>query len=321
MAGAGYKLFQTGDVLTAAQVNTYLNEQTVMVFANAAARTSALTSVLAEGMVSYLQDTNAVEVYNGSAWVGVSGTGDVTEVQAGTGISVASGTGPIPVVTSTVATTFDAKGDLVVGTGADTFAKLSVGTNGHNLVADSGETTGLKYQAPTVNTVIDAKGDLLVGTADNTIARLAVGTNDFVLTAASGETTGLKWAAVGGSSYTWTSYTPTVTSSTGTITSSTAAGQYVKIGKLMIASVTVNITNAGTGAGGLRITVPENMVNGNVSGFWSAYGIESSATGKNVSFAGSVSSSATYFQGRFYDFTTCIATNNRIEATFIYEVA
>ena len=149
MAGAGYKLFQTGDVLTAAQVNTYLNEQTVMVFANAAARTSALTSVLAEGMVSYLQDTNAVEVYNGSAWVGVSGAGDVTEVQAGTGISVASGTGPIPVVTNTMATAVDAKGDLIVGTGADTFARLAVGTNGHTLVADSSVSpTGLKWAAP-----------------------------------------------------------------------------------------------------------------------------------------------------------------------------
>ena len=152
MAGAGYKLFQTGDVLTAAQVNTYLNEQTVMVFANAAARTSALTSVLAEGMVSYLQDTNAVEVYNGSAWVGVSGAGDVTEVQAGTGISVASGTGPIPVVTNTMATAVDAKGDLIVGTGADTFARLAVGTNGHTLVADSAETTGLKWAAPSSGT-------------------------------------------------------------------------------------------------------------------------------------------------------------------------
>ena len=147
MAGAGYKLFQTGDVLTAAQVNTYLNEQTVMVFADAAARTAALSGVLAEGMVSYLQDTNAVEVYNGSAWVGVSGAGDVTEVQAGTGISVASGTGPIPVVTNTMATAVDAKGDLIVGTGADTFARLAVGTNGHTLVADSAETTGLKWAA------------------------------------------------------------------------------------------------------------------------------------------------------------------------------
>ena len=74
--------------------------------------------------------------------------GDITEVQAGTGISVASGTGPVPVVTNTVATTFDAKGDLVVGTGADTFAELTVGTNGHTLVADSAETTGLKWAAP-----------------------------------------------------------------------------------------------------------------------------------------------------------------------------
>ena len=74
--------------------------------------------------------------------------GDITEVSAGTGISVASGTGPVPVVTNTVATTFDAKGDLVVGTGADTFAKLTVGTNGYTLVADSVETTGLKWAAP-----------------------------------------------------------------------------------------------------------------------------------------------------------------------------
>lgn len=147
MAGAGYKLFNTGDVLTAAQVNTYLNEQTVMVFASSAARTSALSGVLAEGMMSYLQDTNAVEVYNGTAWVGVSGTGDVTEVQAGTGISVASGTGPVPVVTNSMATTIDAKGDLIVGTGADTFNRLAVGTNNYVLTADSSTSTGLKWAA------------------------------------------------------------------------------------------------------------------------------------------------------------------------------
>jgi len=52
------------------------------------------------------------------------------------------------VVTNTVATAYDAKGDLIVGTGADTFSKLSVGTNGYTLVADSAETTGLKWAAP-----------------------------------------------------------------------------------------------------------------------------------------------------------------------------
>ena len=99
--------------------------------------------------------------------------GDITEVQAGTGISVASGTGPVPVVTNTVATTFDAKGDLVVGTGADTFAKLTVGTNGHTLVADSSTATGLKYvvrqdftgcsvQRTNVSTVLTANATYLV---------------------------------------------------------------------------------------------------------------------------------------------------------------
>lgn len=74
--------------------------------------------------------------------------GDITEVQAGTGISVASGTGPIPVVTNTVATAFDAKGDLVAGTGADTFAKLTVGANNTVLTADSSTATGLKWATP-----------------------------------------------------------------------------------------------------------------------------------------------------------------------------
>jgi hypothetical protein len=91
MAGAGYKLFNTGDVLTAAQVNTYLNEQTVMVFASSAARTSALSGVLAEGMVSYLQDTNAVEVYDGSNWVSIGSSGDITGITTGTDSGLSGG--------------------------------------------------------------------------------------------------------------------------------------------------------------------------------------------------------------------------------------
>jgi hypothetical protein len=81
------------------------------------------------------------------AWIN-NDQGDITEVQAGTGISVASGTGPIPVVTNTVATAFDAKGDLIGGTGADTFAKLTVGANDTVLTADSSTATGLKWAAP-----------------------------------------------------------------------------------------------------------------------------------------------------------------------------
>ena len=107
MAGAGYKLFNTGDVLTAAQVNTYLMQQSVMVFANSAARTTALSGVLAEGMLSYLQDTNAVEKYDGSSW-GAIGAGDIEGVTAGTGLS---GGGTSGTVTLSIATS---QSDLII---------------------------------------------------------------------------------------------------------------------------------------------------------------------------------------------------------------
>jgi len=42
----------------------------------------------------------------------------------------------------------DAKGDLIAGTAADAVGRLAVGTNGQVLVADSGETTGLKWNNP-----------------------------------------------------------------------------------------------------------------------------------------------------------------------------
>ena len=85
MAGAGSKLFTSGSVLTAAQVNTYLMDQAVMRFADEAARTAAFGGVgepvLASGMMSYLIDTASVEVYNGSDWVAIGGGADILQVQ------------------------------------------------------------------------------------------------------------------------------------------------------------------------------------------------------------------------------------------------
>lgn len=67
MAGLGYKIFTAGEVLTAANVNGYLMEQAIMVFADSAARGSAIGTPT-EGMATYLKDTNTLELYDGSSW-------------------------------------------------------------------------------------------------------------------------------------------------------------------------------------------------------------------------------------------------------------
>lgn len=73
MAGEGYRIWTPGEVITADNVQQYLQDQAVQVYADSTARDAALTGYIAEGMVCYLEDTNSVEVYNGSAWVGLGG--------------------------------------------------------------------------------------------------------------------------------------------------------------------------------------------------------------------------------------------------------
>ena len=75
-APLGFKTFNTGDVLSAADTNGYLM-QGIWVFADATARDAAVTSPQ-EGNACYLKDTNEVLTYSGSAWVAVGSGGGIT---------------------------------------------------------------------------------------------------------------------------------------------------------------------------------------------------------------------------------------------------
>jgi len=96
MAGAGFKTFIAGAVLGATELNTYLMQQSIMLFSSASSRSTALTSP-SEGMVSYLTDVDQVQTYNGSVWIPqaysqAAGTADST-----TGTLAADGTTPVTI--------------------------------------------------------------------------------------------------------------------------------------------------------------------------------------------------------------------------------
>jgi len=75
---SGRKTFTAGEVLQAADVNDFLMDQSVMVFAGTAARGSAIPSP-SEGMVTYLEDSDELQVYT-TAW-GPVDTGGLIETK------------------------------------------------------------------------------------------------------------------------------------------------------------------------------------------------------------------------------------------------
>jgi hypothetical protein len=164
MAGLGRKVFTAGEVLTAANVNGYLMDQSVMVFADSAARSSAIGTAT-EGMVTYLSDTNLVYAYDGASWNAVGVESVTLTNSTATAYTVASAdasnylrfTGASAVVTVSTATAFtagqqvqiiDAGGGMTItaGTGV-TFQ--GAGTAGTALTA----TLGAQYEAVAVMAV------------------------------------------------------------------------------------------------------------------------------------------------------------------------
>jgi hypothetical protein len=148
---AGYLTFNTGDVLTAAQVQYNLQNQSIMYFASAAARDAALTAgVVQEGMFAYLADTNTTVFYDGSAWQSF-GTGDVTGLTAGAGITITNASGPVPTIALSTNPTLTSPKEAI-----DLVGAASTGTVNVDVVTSSVKVTTANA---TGNWTLNVRGD------------------------------------------------------------------------------------------------------------------------------------------------------------------
>lgn len=123
MAGAGKRTFIAGEVLTAAQVNDYLMDQAVMRFSGSAARAASITAPT-EGMVTYLDDANRLEIYDGSAWQRVAMQSEDLR---------------------NLITDF---GQVLVGAGSGSLIAIGGASDGQVLTAASAQPGGLQWVTP-----------------------------------------------------------------------------------------------------------------------------------------------------------------------------
>ena len=111
-------------------------------------------------------------------------------------------------------------------------------------------------------------------------------------------------------------WTPTVAAATGSITSYSASGKYTKIGCRVLCDITVTITNKGTAAGTMTVSLPFSG-----SGVSAGSGVEIVSTGKGL-FGYSTGSGSTWFlnNGTNNGSTPFVANGDQFILTYSFTV-
>jgi hypothetical protein len=95
------------------------------------------------------------------------------------------------------ATIFDAKGDIIAATAADTADRLAVGANNTVLTADSSTATGLKWAVPSAGvtnwTLLNSGGTALTGAATVTVSGISGQKQILVLVSAASSANANSW--------------------------------------------------------------------------------------------------------------------------------
>ena len=126
----GFKVFAVGEVLTAADVNDYLMEQSISIFADSTARDAQITSPI-EGMFCYLADSDVLQLYT-TSWNDFIGAGDITAVTAGTNLSGGGASGAVTLnlaIDSAVAFADQTASAIVLKDYAETDVAVTYGTD------------------------------------------------------------------------------------------------------------------------------------------------------------------------------------------------
>ena len=183
MAGLGWKTWSTGDTVTAANFQGYLQDQVITVFATTSARDTAISSP-SDGQFAYVTaGTGTLYWYDNSAWTVSEMTGDITSVIAGTLLDGGGTSGAVTLnvdLSEAATSTTDGDGDffIVVESGG-TQHKLTKGS-----ILLSGFNNDSGFASGTITSIVTGSNSGLTGGASSGASTMSLSATNLASTTA-----------------------------------------------------------------------------------------------------------------------------------------